>query len=340
MKALKIQGQRQLVIEDMCRPDAGNGRILIRVHACGICGSDLHLWNDSEGFEGLVLGHEFAGTVEDPGSFGDDFRNGDPVTVIPLAPCGTCQACREGRYHVCRRSDGVGWGEDGACSHFYAADARWVRKLPKSLGLDEAALLEPAAVVLHGLLSADLKTDDRVLVAGAGPIGLLTAHIAKALGAGFVALSELNPVRIEGARVLGDADEVYRADEDDWKAPYGDPEGRGFDLFVDCTGAAPAINTGLDLIREEGKVLLLGVSLKPVPLDTMKILLREARIVGSANYTAEHFDRAIALAAERRIDLEKFISRRISLEEAQETFVSLDSGSTADVKVLIHLNGD
>ena len=197
MKCVSISGERSFVLKDIDVPKYKAGYVIVDVKSCGICGSDIHYWNNGSP-AGLVLGHEFAGVVVDPGSR-KDLVKGDKVVGIPLSPCGKCEVCKSGNVQCCsdawNEAVGLSLVNPGAYSEITGCRPDMVRRIPSNVSYDAACMTEPSAVALHAVNLADIKIGSKVLIVGGGIIGLMCAEFAKMAGADYVALMETNKKR-------------------------------------------------------------------------------------------------------------------------------------------------
>ncbi len=332
MRAATIAGKKQLVVKEVEKPRAENGKVLIKITNVGICGSDLHLWEKGDRL-GLIMGHEFAGIVEDPGAR-RDLKVGDRVTALPITNCGVCPSCQQGRIDECANRL-VGIYAPGAYTEYLAVRPDMVRKLPENVSELEGAMTEPTAVALHAVRLAGVRPGDKVLVTGGGIIGLLCAAWARIAGAGYIALTELNPARRENALKAGDADEVFDPADQELAKKLEEASHSGFDHAFECAAAPAAITTAIQALRKEGKLILLGVSYSPTPIPTLPVLLKELELKGSFGYLPSEFDLAIELMAKKVINTERFVSKIISLGEIQEAFETLANGKGGEVKIII-----
>lgn len=197
MKCVKIKGEKRLEIATIKKPVSKNGSVIIRVKACGICGSDLHYFEAGEPLE-LIMGHEFAGEVVDPGDR-SDLKVGDRVTGLPISPCLECEACKTGNVQYCAKTwqDAVGLSltNSGGLAEYLSCRSDMVKKIPDKVTFQDATLVEPSAVSLHAINLANIKVGDKVLIIGGGIIGLMAAEFAKLNGASYIALMETNMKR-------------------------------------------------------------------------------------------------------------------------------------------------
>lgn len=337
MKALSLVTKGQVKLLDMPRPEPDPGHVLIRVAYAGICGSDLSILGGKHprAKPPLVMGHEFSGTVARiPDTGANALAVGDAVTVYPLLSCGECYVCEMGLPHVCRDLKLLGIDTNGAFAEYVLADQNAVLRIPEQLSARVAALVEPLAVCIHAARMSRLQVGDAVVVTGAGPIGLLMAQVAHAAGAGQVIVTEVAPVRIEGARNMGltvldasDAHCVSRAIE-----PTG---GRGADIVFEATGHASVAADLMRLVRIRGQIVQVGIFKEPVALDLRTLNFHEVDLIGSRVYTKQDFAAAIELAASGKLDLEACISHVLPLSSGAEGFVA--AGSAESLKVLFEI---
>jgi len=336
VRAVVLEGKKQLTVKEVPTPQADGNKVLIKIERCGICGSDIHFWDMGDRV-GLIMGHEFGGTVVDPGSR-EDLKVGDRVTALPLNPCGKCPACQKGKWNACmpalKVSPGLYPAAPGAYSEYFLSHPAMVRKLADHVSFDEAAMLEPAAVTLRAVRVIDVQPGDTVLVAGGGIIGLLAAAWAKAAGASYIALTEANPLRGENALKMGDVDAYFDARDEQVVPKLMQASGGGFDKFIECVGVAPSVNTGLAALKNGGDCLLAGVSYVPLAISTILMTIKELNIKATLGYVDE-FDLALKMITNGKIELTRFISGYVGLDGVQDSFDKLTSGKYGDVKILI-----
>ncbi len=336
MRAIILEDVKKVLVKDIEKPQADKEKVLVKISKVGICGSDVHLWRSGEP-RGMIMGHEFCGTVENPGALKGTLKKGDRVTSLPMNPCGKCASCKQGLFNICEigMANAMGVGFSGAYAEYVLLRPDLIRKLPDRISDSEAAMVEPAAVALRGVRQAGIKIGDRVLVTGGGIIGLLSAAWARMAGASYIALTDINPQRIRKAQELGDASEVFNASEADLPKRLVEASGGGFDSVLECTGAPGGIDTAIQTIKTAHRIVLVGVSFtQPVGFNTLAILFKELDLKASCAYTDE-FDLCINLFAEKRMDIARFVSNTVSFESAQESFERLSSGKTDDVKILL-----
>ena len=236
MKCVKLVDVKRLELGEIEKPVSKDGSVVFKVESAGICGSDIHNWHNGAPV-GLVLGHEFSGTVVDPGSR-EDLAVGDRITGLPISPCGVCEACKNGNPQYCSltwsQAVGLALTNPGGYAEYSSCRADYVKKLPDNVSFDEGCMVEPSAVSLHAVNLADVKVGDRVLVVGAGIIGLMAAEFAKKDGASYVAMVEVNPKRGEKSKTYGYVDEYFDAKDEKVIEKLMVASNGGFDKVIEC----------------------------------------------------------------------------------------------------------
>lgn len=336
MKCVAISGVKSLVMKDMEVPVSVDGSVVIEVKSAGICGSDIHNW-DMGMPHGLVMGHEFAGVVVDPGSR-LDLEKGDRVTGLPISPCGKCEACHSGNVQYCADtwSEAVGLAltNPGAFAEYTSCRPDMVRKIPGNVSFDAACMVEPSAVSLHAVNLADIKIGDDVLIVGGGIIGLMAAEFAKMAGASYVAMLETNKKRGRKAVSYGKVNEYYDALKEDTIPTLITKTNGGFDTVIECCGNASAVSEALMAVKPGGTVVLVGVSATPISIPMVVGVMKEVNIKGAIAYTIEEFESCIKMIADKRINVTKYIDDTISLDKAQGAFERLTNGRDSAVKII------
>ena len=337
MKAVAIKGVRQFEIKDIPEPKSDGKKVIIEVSKAGICGSDIHYWVNGEP-KGLVMGHEFAGVVVDPGDR-LDLVKGDRVTALPISPCGECEACRNGDVQFCPKTwnEAVGLSIDnpGGLTSKIAIRSDMVIKVPDNVTDEEVAMVEPLAVGLHAAHLGRIAVGDDVLVIGAGIIGLASAEFAKKEGASYVAITETNKARGEKAVDLGVADEYYDATDKDLVENLMAKTNGGFDVVIECVGNGAAVNSAISMVKPGGIVVLVGVATDAVPTYTVMAVMKELVVQGAIAYTYNEFKSCIDLISRKQVDVLKFVDDIVPLERVQEAYERLTSGTDAAVKILV-----
>ncbi len=284
-------------------------QVQLRVSHCGICGTDLHLFHgnmDHRVHIPQVIGHESTATIEAVGPGVTDWRIDDRVTVRPLDPCGQCPACRRGHSHVCQKLKFIGIDAPGAMQGLWTVPAHTLHRLPDNLSLETAALIEPIAVACHDVRLGETKSNEFAVVIGGGPIGALVALVAQHKGARVI-VTEINPFRIELLQQLGL--EVYDPRTTDIPAlVQSETKDAGADVVFEVSGAAAGAELMTKLPGVRGRVVMVAVFPKPVPVDLHKFFWREMRLIGTRVYEPQDFDEAIDLLANTRVPFNKLIT--------------------------------
>lgn len=336
MKVTQLVGPKKIEIADADPPQADLKKVVIKVERCGICGSDLHIWENGLP-AGLIMGHEFSGTISDPGTAGNGLAIGDRVTALPANPCGTCPPCRNMAFNRCLNmmADAPGISTPGAFAEYMTINAESVRKIPDEMTFEQGAMVEPSAVALHAVNLACVEPGDTVLIVGGGIIGLLSAAWARIRGAAYIALSEVNPKRMKKALSFGDIDEVFdAADPKLQKKLLGKSQG-GFSKVIECAGPAPAVKSAIGGAAQGAIVVLAGISFSEVPVSTMRIAMRELTLKGSYGYTSAEFDRSMDYISRNVLKTARFIDETIAPEAIQQAFVRLADPNGDTVKILL-----
>lgn len=288
MRAIVINKPFEAYIKDVDDPKPGVGEVLVSVKACGVCGTDIHIFRGEESRVSypIVPGHEFSGVVVDVGSdVGYDVSVGDSVVVDPNVFCGECYYCRRGYSNYCERWEGIGVTRDGGMAEKVVVPAKAVYRIPKDIPFDVAALAEPISCILHGIDLASPYNVHSIAIFGAGPIGLIFLILLKRFTSAKIAVFEVASHRIDMAKVIG-ADIVENPlNIDIAKIANEVSNGRGFDMVIDASGNIDAISRilKLDFIAPTGKILLFGVAPpnKKVEIEPHQIYRKEVKIIGS-----------------------------------------------------------
>ncbi len=336
MKAVAIGSKCQLKLIDAEKPQVNDSKLVIKVEKTGICGSDLHMWHNGVP-EGLIMGHEFAGTIADPGPAGDMFSVGERVTAIPANPCMKCKFCEQRLYAACVNylADAPGITTPGAYAEYIAVNPKMVRKIPDTMSMEEGAMVEPSSVALRAIHLGQVQTGDRVLIVGSGIIGLLCAAWARISGASYIALSEINPVRREKALAYGDVDEVFDAGDPKLQRKLLKLTDGGFDKTLECAGPAPAVQAAIGATGFGGTVVLVGVNYDYVPIHTMRVNMREILIKGSYGFSPEQFDMSIDYMARKVLKTKRFVDDMVDFDGVQTAFEKLNDPQGNAVKIMV-----
>jgi threonine dehydrogenase-like Zn-dependent dehydrogenase len=324
MRAARVTGRGQIEIARVGLPEPGAGEVRVAVEACGICGSDLHLFHAGFFAPGTTPGHEAAGVIDALGAGVAGLATGARVAIEPMRSCGSCDACRAGFYSICRAAQLHGVHLPGALAEYLAVPAQRVHAVPAYLDMAYAALAEPMAVVVHALRRGRLERGQRLLVLGAGSIGLLALVAARRLGAGEVWISARHPQQAELARALGATRVLDEAQTEPFAA---DALGREapIDLVVETVGGgADTLRAASAAVRPGGVVSVVGVFLAAPPLDPMSLLLKEVTLAWSYCYGnpdgRSDFAAAIDVIAAERDALAALVTQRLPLDRVADAF--------------------
>jgi L-iditol 2-dehydrogenase len=316
-RAAVLYAPGDLRVEDRPIPEPGPREVLVEIAAVGVCGSDIHYYEHGRigSFvvrEPMVLGHESSGRVVKLGSGAARHAVGDRVTLEPGVPCGHCRECRAGRYNLCRDVRFFATPPiDGAFARYVTIHEDFAFALPDSVSDEAGALMEPLSVGVWACQKAGVSAGDRVLVTGAGPIGLLAAQTARAFGATEITVTDVNPHRLRLAERTG-ATRVINVAE----TPLEDA-GIEADALIECSGHPASLRAGIATLRPAGTVVLVGMGPEEegvVPLSLIQN--RELWLTGTFRY-ANTYPTAIALAANGRVDLEAIITGHYGLDDAE-----------------------
>lgn len=334
MHRVNYLGDRQLMVAQGESLPPGPGEVRIDVAYTGICGTDLTVFNgkmDSRVTMPTVLGHEMSGRVAELGEGVTGWALGDPVTVLPLSWCGQCPACIAEHHHVCHKLKFFGIDVDGSMQNSWTVPASALVTLPPDLDLRHGAMVEPLAVAVHDVARAQVRADERVLVVGGGPVGLLIAMVSRDKGA-EVRISEPDSTRRLIARELG-FETIDPVNEDLGELVASWTEQAGVDVAFEVSGSSPGLSSAVAALKVRGRLALVGVHTSPVPVDLFRFFWRELEMVGARLYQRGDFDDAVALITSGRVSLAPLLSKVVGLDEAPDAFRWLESGGV--MKVLV-----
>lgn len=298
MRAAVYKGDQRIEVEEYPVPELGRADVLLEVSHCGVCGSDIHFVLEGWSAPERVHGHEFSGTVVAVGPDVTAWRVGDPVVGGPSVRCGECRFCLAGRPSLCEGRAAVGENStyQGAFADYIRVPERELLALPEGLSLRDASLTEPLAVSLHGITRAGgVQPGERVLVTGGGPIGALSIAALVHLGVSDILLSEPSPVRRELGERLG-ARSVAPEELRTPRSPNRIVD-EPFDVALECSGNAAAMEQGLGQLGRTGRLVLVGAGVGEPRFDPNRILLNELVVTGAFTYDADGFERALELLA-------------------------------------------
>jgi (R,R)-butanediol dehydrogenase/meso-butanediol dehydrogenase/diacetyl reductase len=349
VRALRFHAAHDLRVEELAEPPAPAGdEVVVKVAACGICGTDLHEYAagpivtpvEPHPLTGAqnpqILGHEFAGEVVATGSGVTRVHAGDRVAIMPLAYCGQCAYCRRGLQHLCARMACVGLSHAwGGMAELATVAEYQVVPLPDGVTYEQGALIEPTAVAAYGVERASVSPGDQVLVTGAGPIGALAALCARSAGASTVYVSEPNAARRARAKALGVATVLDPTEADVPELLRERTDGLGVDVAIECSGHPAGFATAINSLRRRGTLAQTGLFVGEASVEPMLWALNDLTIVGTWCYWVYDFDRIAAQIAAGDLPVERVVTGRVDLDGAPEAFARLASGTADEIKVLI-----
>lgn len=313
-------------------PEIGDDEVLLRVGAVSVCGSDIHQARNTHSWRvdvPVVLGHEFAGTVERAGRAVHTVREGDRVvSETAAAVCGECLMCRTGRYNLCPDRRGFGYGRDGAMATYVRVPARCLHRLPDAVPFEIACLAEPHAVAYHAMcVNTAIRPGDLTVVLGPGPIGLLAASMARLSGADPLVVAGLgrDARRLDAARRLG-ATHAVNLEQEDLERVVRDLRPIGADVVCDATGTGRAIDLALRLVRPGGQVTQVGWLPDRPAIDPNPLVQKNVRWQGSFSHTYETWERVIHLLARGVTGAGELVGLRTSLDGWREAFEAMETG--------------
>ena len=329
MLAARFYDQKDIRLEDVPVPRVkAPDDVLVQVAWCGICGTDLHEYVVGPIVTPIrphpltgatlpqTLGHEFSARVVEVGSDVVGVSVGDRVAVMPAIVCGRCHYCRRGLGHLCLKFACTGLSaETGGLAQFAVLKDYQVSTLPASVSDVEGAVVEPASVAAYGIDRAGVRGGDVVLITGAGPIGILSALYANAVGAATVVIAEPNPNRAELARAI-DVGPVLDPSQDDFSDVISElTDGVGVDVVAECSGSTPGLSTALTSVRRRGAIVQTGLHTKPATLDGMALSEKDVSLIGSWCYLITDWPRIIRLIGSGKYPVGKAVTAQIPLRD-------------------------
>jgi len=314
MLSLVCREPGSLELEDRERPERAANEVLVRVRRVGICGTDMHIFRGRQPFLSYprVMGHEFAGEVaEAPDA--SDLNVGDPVVIMPYLSCGRCVACRKGRTNCCVNLEVLGVHRDGALAEYVSVPAQFALPIG-DLSLDEAAMVEFLSIGAHAVRRADVREGQRVLVVGAGPIGLAAALFSQLRG-GVVTVVDTRADRLDFARAQIGAAHAFALSDGLGDELSGVTAGEFFDVVFDATGSPAAMEKGFSYVAHGGTYALISVVTADIQFSDPEFHKRETTLLACRNATLDDFAIVIAAMRESRVPTGAFASHRATLSE-------------------------
>ncbi|MEI7731806.1 MAG: galactitol-1-phosphate 5-dehydrogenase [Verrucomicrobiota bacterium] len=341
MKALLLKEYRRLELVEFPEPVIGPEDLLVRVRACGICGSDVHGYDGSTGrrIPPLIMGHEAAGEVVQTGSAVTRFKAGDRITFDSTIYCGRCIYCTRGQVNLCeqRRVLGVSCGDyrqHGAFAEYVAVPERIAYRLPEAVGYEQAAMIEPVSIAFHAVHRTPIRLGDTAVVIGSGMIGLLVIQALRLAGCGSVIAVDLDEKKLALARQLGAAVTLNAKACEVAKDVQRLTGGLGADVAVEAVGATAPIQTAIASLRKGGALTLVGNLSPKIEFPLQAVVTRELTLNGSCASCGE-YPACLDMLAQNRVKVEPLISGRATLEETPAWFERLYAQEPGLMKVIV-----
>jgi len=319
MKAAVMHGAKDIRTDIVPDPVLEPHGVIIKVRACGICGSDLHVYKTDE--QGIIFGHEFGGDVVEVGSEVEGITTGMRVTAVGFKPCGECFWCAQGKGHRCSNMALLGYQFPGAMAEYvhvpFAAIGRTVFPLPDEVSYEEAASVEPLSISYFSVNRAQPKENESIAVTGLGVIGLYAIQVLKTRGVAQIVASGHRPSRLEAGTICG-ADIVIDAEKDDVVEAAMEATGKmGVNTVIECAGKQVTFDQSVAMARGGGKVMLVGVYEEPLTWDPSPIIAKNLSLIGCLG---GNFPASLELIRSGQIDVKPLITHRFSLDDAAEAF--------------------
>ncbi len=341
MKALVLKEYRCFAVEDFPIPQLQPDEALVRVRACGICGSDVHGMDGSSGrrIPPIIMGHEAAGEIAELGSAVTSWKVGEHVTFDSTVSCGDCWYCRRGQVNLCENRQVLGvsckeYRRHGAFAEYVAVPIRILYRLPDNLTFDQAAMVESVSVAVHAVDRTPLSLNSSVAVVGAGMIGTLVVQALRVAGCGQIIALDLDQERMRLASQLGATKAIKSDDPDLLQKIHEVTDGRGVDAAFEVVGLEGTLKTAINCVRKGGSVTVIG-NLRPhVDLPLQAVVTRELRLIGTCASAGE-YPACLNLISAGKINVTEFITATAPLSEGASWFQRLYSGEKGVMKVLL-----
>ncbi|GAF12492.1 threonine dehydrogenase [Bacillus sp. JCM 19045] len=317
-------------------PTLHEGEALIRVSYAGICGTDMMIYSGRHprAKAPLILGHEFAGTIESIQDKASTFKAGERVVIEPLITCGTCKPCQRGDQHVCSSLRYIGIDRDGGFAEFVTVPIGRLRRVPDEVSDQEAAMIEPLAVAIHTVKKSSIQVGDTVAILGAGPIGLLIGLIAQQAGASAIYISDMSAYRLQVAQSMG-FQAVHAGEADIVEVVKQETNGEGADVVFEVAGSQITANQMIDAIKTQGEMVVVSVYKTAPTIDLAKMHFRELSIRTTRCFSEDDFVKAIRMLKHKQVNVMPLISHVLSLDHIEDAFNHMNNPNSS-LKVLVH----
>jgi L-iditol 2-dehydrogenase len=340
MKALVHTKVLEMEYTEMPKPTLDKDSVIIKIKSVGICGSDIHGYTGGSGrrIPPLVMGHEASGQIVEVNS-NSKYKVGQKVTFDSTIHCGDCEYCNKGLVNLCsyRRVLGVSCNEytqDGAMAEYISLPERIVYSLDDNIDLDDAALIEPASVAYHSISLAEIKTNDNVLVIGAGVIGLIIIQALRIKGCNNIIVADKNEKRLEISKYYG-AKTVINTIEKDATYELINNYNDTIDVVFEAVGISETIGIGIEAVKKKGRVILIGNISEFVQMPLQKIVTKEIKIIGSCAIVDE-YPIVIKHLSEKKLQFDKIITAKAPLSEGGKYFKIIEEGNSDHIKVILN----
>ena len=339
MRQAVMTGPGKIEFMDVERPHLVDDEVILQVKRIGVCGSDIHVYHGLHPYTSypVVQGHEIGAVIAETGAKVRGFSPGDKVVFMPQVTCGECYPCRHGMYHICDNLKVMGFQTGGAAQEFFSIKAVMVLKLPESMTLDQAAMIEPISVAVHALRRGGGVEGKKVVVLGAGTIGNLVGQVAQASGAAGVIITDVADYKLEKARQCGLVNPVNTQKEELDQAilrVFGRDKA---DLILECVGVQDTMTQAIDCARKGSTIVVVGVFGKKPEVNLGLVQDRELSLVGTLMYQKQDYQRAIELASAGKLRLDQLVTHRFSFENYLEAYTTIESSGGQYMKVMIDL---
>lgn len=331
---------KQITFREIPVPEPGDDQVLVKIMKIGVCGSDIHVYHGTHPFTSypVTQGHEVSAKVVSWGANVSGFSEGQRVTIEPQVYCGKCYPCTHGKYNLCEELKVMGFQTTGTASEYFAVDASKVTPLPEGMTFNEGAMIEPLAVTVHAAKRFPELEGSKVVVLGAGPIGILLAQSCKALGAAQVMVTDVSDYRLELAKECG-ADFVYNTLNKD----FGEAMIESFgpdkaDVIYDCAGNDITMGQAIKYARKGSTIILVAVFGKMATVDLAVLNDHELDLNTTMMYRHEDYVDAIRLVGEGKIQLKPLMSKHFAFKDYLQAYQYIDDNRETTMKVLIDVD--
>lgn len=324
--------------QDVPLPEITENQVLVKIKRIGICGSDIHVYHGEHPFTTypVTQGHEVSGEIVDAGKL-SGLRLGQKVTIQPQVVCGKCYPCQNGKYNLCEELKVMGFQTTGMASHYFAVDADKVVCLPDEMSYDEGAMIEPLAVAAHAVRQAGDVNGLKIAVLGAGPIGILVAQTAKAMGAKGVMITDISDIRLSKAKKCG-VDYCVNTQTTEFGTALTENFGPDkADIIYDCAGNNITMGQAIQYARKGSKIILVAVFADEAKIDLAVLNDHELDLNTSMMYRSEDYADAVRLVQEHKVSLDLLISEHFPFEDYLKAYEYIDANRESSIKVIINM---